>query len=253
MRSGIEYINTQPHTWLYITSFDGLKLAARYYNNNSDKTIILVHGYRSTSTRDFSTAVKMYMNFGFNVLLCDQRCSGRSEGRIITFGVKEHRDVLSWVDLIKNKYNTENIVLDGISMGATTVLLASEKAPKCVKRIVADCGFTSPVEIIKYVGKKYFKLNATLILPILNLLCLIFGRFSIYNISTIDSLKNSDIPVLFVHGAADDFVPCEMSQRTYDSIIERARIIIVEGAGHGLSYFVDTERVENELKSFLNF
>lgn len=253
VENGINYIRNRTHIWVETQSFDGLRLAARYYDNNSDKTMLLFHGYRSAAARDFSCAVKMYIQLGFNVLLVDQRAHGKSEGRLITFGVKESRDVLSWINYVNEKLGADKIALGGMSMGATTVLLAlGLDLPKNVKCVVADCGFTSPVDIIKIVAKKNFSVNADFFLPLLDLCCKIFGRFSIYGVSTPQALKKSDIPVLFIHGKADGFVPCEMSQRGYDAIPERSEIVLVEGADHGLGFLVDTKNVKFRLESFLN-
>jgi len=250
---GIDYINSTPCKWVEALSFDGLLLKARYFNNNSDKTIIIFHGYRSSAARDFSCAVSMYTAFGLNVLLVDQRAHGQSEGRLITFGVKESRDVFTWVDFVKEKFGTEKIMLGGMSMGATTVLLAGGQGlPNEVKGIIADCGFTSPAEIIKLVGKRDYKINAAAFIPILDLGCKIFGKFSIKNVSTADAVKNCDLPILFIHGADDGFVPCEMSREAFKNCNEKCRLLVVEGADHGFSFLVDKPRVLNEIKEFLN-
>lgn len=252
IKNGIEYINSTPHKWVEVVSYDGLKLKARYYDNKSDKTIILFHGYRSSAARDFSCAVKMYIDFGFNLLLCDQRSHGRSEGRLITFGVKESRDVITWTEFIQNKFSPTSIILDGMSMGATTVLLsANHNLPPVVKGIIADCGFSSPVDIINKVAKDSFKINAKYLLPVLNLGCMFFGKFSIYGSSTLDSVKKFDRPILFVHGKKDGFVPCEMSEMAYSNANEKSKLVIIEEANHGLSFLVDRKTVEKELKIFL--
>ena len=253
IREGINYINTQPHKWVYTTSFDGLKLAARYFNRDYDKTIILFHGYRSSSARDFSCAVKMYLDFGFNVLLVDQRTHGRSEGKLITFGVKESQDAISWTLFIQEKYNTKNIILSGMSMGATTVLFACGLGlPSSVKGIIADSGFTSPIDIIRSVGERYFKINPSLLIPSIDLCCRIFGKFSITESNTIDAIKKTDVPILLIHGKADGFVPCEMSQKVFDSDSSKSRLVLVENANHGLGFLVDTKNVKAELKKFLD-
>lgn len=252
LKAGIDFINSEPCKWLYITSFDGLKLAARYFDRNYDKTIILFHGYRSCASRDFSCAVKMYLDFGFNVLLVDQRTHGRSEGFLITFGVKESIDVISWATLIQEKYDIKNIVLSGMSMGATTVLLSCEHGlPTSVKGIIADSGFTSPADIIRSVGKRYFKVNANIFIPFINLCCKIFGKFDITKSNAIDAIKNTDIPILLIHGRADGFVPYDMSQSIYDSKTECCTLVLVENANHGLGFLVDTENVVAKLESFL--
>ena len=253
VQSGIDYIYNTPHKWVYTKSFDGLYLAARYYNNNSDKTMLLFHGYRSAAARDFSCAVKMYADMGFNVLLCDQRSHGKSEGRLITFGVKESQDVISWVDFINKEYPAKSIALGGLSMGATTVLLACGlELPQNVKCVVADCGFTSPADIIKIVARKNFKINAEFFLPLLDICCKIFGKFSIIGVSTPQALKKSNLPVLLIHGKSDGLVPYEMSKSGYDVIPDRAEIVLIDGADHGLAFLKDTKTVYFNLENFLN-
>lgn len=253
IQEGLDYINSRPHEWVYTVSFDGLRLAARYFDNSSDKTIILFHGYRSSASRDFSCAVEMYLRFGFNVLLCDQRSHGRSEGRLITFGVKEKYDALSWSEYIIAQYGTEKIILDGMSMGATTVLLACGlELPSEVKGVIADCGFTSPIAIIKKVAKQSMKINAAPFIPFLNIYCKIFGKFSLYGSDTAEVMKNSKMPVLFIHGKADGFVPCKMSEEAFCANKQGRRLVLVEGADHGLSYLIDKELVEKELSDFLS-
>lgn len=252
IQSGMDDIKSRSFKWVDTVSFDGLKLAARYFDNGKDTTVILFHGYRSSALRDFSCAVGMYSKMGFNVLLCDQRSHGRSEGKLITFGVKESRDVLSWIDFVEKQYSPDKIILGGMSMGATTVMLSLKyDMPDTVKAVVADCGFTSPVDIIKKVAKQSFKINATFFIPFLNLACRLVGRFSITNVSTVDTVKESRIPVMLIHGANDGFVPCEMSQKAYESTGEKGRLVLIEGADHGMSYLTDKTKVETEIKDFL--
>lgn len=249
---GIEYNKTEPQKWVNIKSFDGLNLYARYYDNKSDKTIILFHGYRSSALRDFSCAVRMYKDFGFNVLLCDQRSHGRSEGKLITFGVKEKKDVVSWCEFVCEKYSPEKIVLGGMSMGATTVLLSlGENLPENVKAAIVDCGFTSPEEIILKVAKQSFKINAKYVLPFLNIFCKFFGNFSIYNNDTRKTVANTEIPIMLIHGKEDGFVPCEMSVEAYNSAKSKKELLLVEGADHGLSFLIDSLLVKSTIKKFL--
>lgn len=250
INEAMEYVKKLPFEWVETVSFDGLKLKARYFDNNSDKTIFLFHGYRAAALRDFSCAIKMYRSLGFNILMCDQRSHGRSEGKLITFGVKESRDVLEWIDFVSVKYNPQKIVISGISMGATTVMLAcGYNLPKNVKAVIADCGFSSPVDIIKKVAKKIIKVNPSFLIPILNLECKLFGKFSLY-VNTADALKKSNIPVLFIHGKNDTLVPFEMSELSFESAPEGSKLLLVENAGHGLSFMVDKQRVIKEITEF---
>lgn len=250
---GLEYIAQKPHEWVTTVSYDGLRLAARYFDNKSDKTVILFHGYRSSAARDFSCAIEMYTRFGFNILLCDQRSHGRSEGRLITFGVKESRDVKAWVEYVTEHYRTEKILLGGMSMGATTVLLACGLSlPESVKAVVADCGYTSPVEIMKRVAKKSMKINAALFLPLLNIYCKLFGKFSIFGTDTRKVMASTNIPVIFIHGSDDGFVPSKMSEQAYSVNPANRKLVLVEGADHGLSYLIDKKTVEKELEQFIS-
>lgn len=251
IRSGMDYILNRDFKWVSTVSYDGLELFARYFDNNEDKLIILFHGYRSSALRDFSCAVEMYTKMGFNVLLCDQRSHGRSEGLLITFGVKESRDVLSWVEFASARFTPEKIVLGGMSMGATTVLLSLKyPMPDTVKAAVVDCGFTSPAAIIKKVAKQHFKINATFFIPFMNLACLIFGRFSITRDNTVDAVKNSDLPIMLIHGDSDGFVPCEMSQENYNKAGDKCHLSLIKGADHGLSFLVDEQKVVKEISEF---
>ncbi len=249
---GIEHINSTPCKWVECYSFDGLWLKARYFDNSQKKTAILFHGYRSSAARDFCCGLKLYTDLGFNVLLVDQRAQGRSEGRLMTFGVKESRDVASWVDFINKKYSPDKILLGGMSMGATTVLLAGgRELPENVKGIVADCGFTSPTEIIKSVSERFLKIKSGFLLPFINICCRVFGRFSIYGVSTEESMKNCKIPVLLIHGEKDTFVPCEMSHRAFKCCNDKCRLVTVENAYHAMSFLVDEDKITEEIKKFL--
>lgn len=250
---GVKYLDSLNGERVYIKSFDGLRLAASYYNNNdSDSTILLFHGYRSDGRFDFSCAVKFYIEMGLNVLVVDQRCNGESEGKIITFGIKERRDVVHWVGFVNEKYMPKNIFLSGVSMGATTVMMAANlDLPENVKGIIADCGFTAAPDIIKKVARQAFKINADPILPLLNLMCKFFGNFSLYETTTTKALSESDIPIFFIHGKKDGFVPCEMTEASHEAARAEKHICLVEGADHGISFLVDTDNIQKKISAFV--
>ena len=253
IKEGLDYIESHPKRRVSTVSFDGITLSARYFDTGSRNTVILFHGYRSSADRDFSCAVKMYCDAGFNVLLTDERSHGESGGRLITFGVKESRDVITWVDYCIGIGGEDcEIFLGGMSMGATTVLLAAGSAlPPNVKGVIADCGFTSPEDIIKKVARQAFHINASWFLPVMNLYCLIFGHFSIHGVSTVKALEKTRLPVLFIHGKSDDFVPFEMSSAGYASAGGEKELLLIDGAGHGMSYLLDTPKVSGAVKGFL--
>lgn len=248
----LTYINNIESKRVYIKSFDGTKLAASYYNNNSETTILLFHGYRSDGKFDFACAVKFYIELGLNVLVVDQRANGESGGRLITFGIKERRDAVCWTEFINQQYAPKNIFLSGVSMGATTVMMAANlELSNNVRGIIADCGFTSAPEIINKVARESFKINAEPILPLLNLMCKLFGKFSLYETTTVKALSTSDIPIFFIHGKCDGFVPCQMTQISYDAARAEKYICLVEKADHGISFLVDTENIKKQISNFI--
>ncbi len=248
----LKYLDTLKSERVYTKSFDGLRLAASYYNNNSETTILLFHGYRSDGRFDFACVVKYYIDMGLNVLVVDQRANGESEGKLITFGIKERRDVVSWCKFINKKYSPKHIFLSGVSMGATTVMMAANlELPDNIRGIIADCGFTAPPDIIKRVARQAFKINAEPILPSLNILCKTFGKFSLYETSTIKSLSESNIPIFFIHGKCDGFVPCEMTEISHRAACAEKYICLVENADHGISFLVDTDNIQRQISSFV--
>ena len=146
IRHSVAYLEQHNAQEFTITSSDGLKLAGTWLETENAKgTIILAHGYRSCKLIEFSMVLDFYRAYGLNILLPDQRAHGKSEGRVITFGVKECQDMKNWIRWVNAKENNKPVMLSGLSMGASTVLfLADEELPANVKGIIADCGFTSP-------------------------------------------------------------------------------------------------------------
>jgi len=253
IRENMERIDAAPHTVHTATSYDGLKLSARLYPAEQPRgTVLVFHGYRSTAQRDYATAVDMYRAFGFDVLMVEQRGSGNSEGRLITFGIRERHDVLTWVTYLNEQFGADRpLFLSGLSMGAATVMMSTAlPLPENVRGIVADSGFTTPADIIGTVAKRDFHLPPWLTLPFLNAAAHLFGRFGLYEANALDALKSNRIPMLFIHGEADSFVPCDMSRRTFDVCASPKRLITVPYAEHGCGYLVEPERLTAELGRF---
>jgi fermentation-respiration switch protein FrsA (DUF1100 family) len=182
----------------------------------------------------------------------DHRASGRSDGSVITFGVKEKRDCLAWVDFaVKNIQPDGDIIITGISMGAATVMLASaEKLPENVVGVLADCGYTSAEDIIKKVIKE-MKLPAGILYPFARLGGMIFGGFDVNLASPVKALEKTSLPVIFFHGDADGFVPCYMSEMNYNACASRKkRLVKISGADHGLAYPANRTQYVDEMRDF---
>lgn len=245
-------VRAMPHEEFAIQSFDGLTLHGNFYEYAPGAPIeLMFHGYRGSAERDLPGGVQRCFRVGRSALIVDQRCSGRSQGKVITFGIREHRDCLSWVDFMVNHFGPDvKIILTGISMGASTVLMAAgEKLPENVIGVLGDCGYSSPKAIIKVVIRQ-MGIPAWLGYPFVKLGARVFGGFDLEETSPEEALKRAKVPVILFHGEDDDFVPCEMSRVNYDACDSRKALVTIPGAGHGLSYAVDPQGYLKALREF---
>ena len=196
---------------------------------------------------------EFYNSLGLNVLIVDQRACGKSEGKYTTFGILERQDVLAWANYWDKRLGGTPLLLDGLSMGAASVMLAANlPLPASVRGIIADCGFTSPWEIIAHCGKQWFHIPAFPMVHLLSAVARLRFGGGYRSCSTLTSLSNSTIPLLLLHGADDDFVPTYMSEQNFEAATGYKRKLIVPGAGHGLSYLVDQKRCQQELSDFVD-
>ena len=186
-------------------------------------------------------------------MIVDQRGAGKSQGRVITFGIREHRDCLSWVHFMLNYFGADvQIILTGISMGAATVLMAAGKPlPANVIGVLADCGFTSAKDIIFFVARQ-MHLPIKLLYPFVKLGARLYGGFHLEEYSPLEAMRSCELPVIFFHGEADDYVPSFMSRRNFDACHSRKRLVEIPSAVHGLSYPVDPETYIQEAYSFFH-
>ncbi len=228
-----------------VRSHDGLTLAARYFapeEGTPRGIVLLVHGYRSTPLGDFSCAVRDMHKLGMGCFLIEHRAHLTSEGDTITFGVMERYDVLAWARLIEREFPGMPVILDGISMGGATVMMAAGlDLPANVRGIIADCGFTSMKEMFERVIGEWFHLPAWPFIPLASLYCRMKNGFGFGDVTSQDELIKAKVPVLMAHGTGDDFVPFEMGQRIYDAVKDTIDVtfLAAEGAGHGFSYLSD--------------
>lgn len=252
--SGVAWLAAQETEAMELRSFDGLRLAGRVLDCPGPRrgTILLFHGYRSMAAVDFSCALAFYQSRGFRLLLIDQRAHGHSQGKYLTYGVLERRDCQSWAWAAYEKFGPEEpLYLDGLSMGASTVLMAADlPMPPAVRGIIADCGFTSPWEIIAHVMKSRYRLPPFPLLYLMDFFARRLARFGLRDCATVDAVARTRLPILLIHGAADRFVPCEMSRRAYAACASPKRLVVVEGAGHGASFLVDRDACVRALEAF---
>ena len=247
----IEGIKKEPYEDVYIDSFDKLRLHARLYDQKSDTVAILCHGYRGTAYRDFSGGASEVLHLGYNVILIDERAHGASKGHSITFGIRETKDVIKWVEYARNRFGKDiKIVLIGISMGGATVLMCADKIEGDVK-IIADCPFSAPNIMLKETIKS-LKLSPSFFYPILNLSALIFTHTNMNKLSAYDAVNNTNHPILIIHGDHDQVVPHHISEDLYKKHPDKIQYELFPGANHGMSYLVDKPRYQQLIKDFLS-
>ena len=236
----------------YIFSEDGLKLHGRFYEYAPGAPIeLMFHGYRGNAERDLSGGVQRCFALGRSAFLIDQRCSNESDGHVITFGLMEHKDCLCWVDFLVDHFGPDvKIILTGISMGASTVMMAAgHPLPPNVIGVLADCGFNSAKDIMCSVIQG-MGLPPVLCYPFVKLGAKLFGHFDLEDYSAQEAMKNCSVPIIFFHGADDDFVPAWMSEVCYNECTSRKKLVLIPGAGHGLSYPVAPEEYLAALRDF---
>ena len=242
-----------PYQQVFITAWDGTQLAARYYHFYDGAPVqIFFHGYRSNAVREFSCGYRLAQTLGYNALVVDQRAHGNSGGHTITFGIKERYDCLDWCNYARNRFGENTrIVLSGVSMGAATVLMASDlKLPDNVACITADCPYASPGKIIRKITRD-MKLPSWLAYFFVVTGALLFGGFRIWESCAIHSVRNTRIPILLIHGDDDRFVPWDMSRAIYDACRGDKKLVSFPTAGHGLSCLTDPVRYERTMEQFL--
>ncbi|MEG2251653.1 MAG: alpha/beta hydrolase [Clostridia bacterium] len=251
----IEWFERQSPEKVEITSFDGLKLRGSYLPAGEEKqAVLLMHGYRAKGgISDFAPLLRFYHELGLSVLVVDQRAHGQSEGKWICYGVKERYDCKQWLEWLNGRAHFADLFLSGLSMGAATVLMATALAlPPNVRGVVADCGFTSPWEICGHVLHVQYHLPKWPLLPLANAAVRHAAGYDLREASAVEAMrKDTSIPVLFIHGDQDAFVPTWMGRENYEACAATKVLVIVPGAGHALSVWKASADVQAAISAFV--
>ena len=253
MLENINILLETPYERVTIRSHDGLKLVGKFYEGRPGAPLILFfHGYRSTAERDGSGGFQLCREKGWHILMPDQRAHGESEGKTITFGVRERQDCLAWARYAAYRCGSETpIFLWGISMGAATVLMAADlPLPETVRGIVADCGYDTPAGILKETLRRWHWPLFPMY-PFAALGARWFGGFRVDEASALDCVQRTKLPILLIHGEADRVVPCDMARALQEACASRVELLTVPGAGHGISWYVDMPAYQEALLRFM--
>ena len=253
MKKVMGEMETVPYEEVSICSKDGCVLSGRYYQIDPGQPLeIFFHGYHGNFQWDGYGCFKYCQSHRHNLLLVEERAHGKSKNNTITFGIKERYDCLAWADYAAKRLGEPvDIILSGVSMGAATVLMASElPLPSNVKAIIADCGYTSPVEIMKYTAVCKH-IPAGIGIPFAKLAAKLFGGFDLEESSAINAVSHTDIPILFIHGDQDKVVPFSMCKELYEACASRKKQVIIPKSSHAVNAITDYELYEREVETFL--
>ena len=236
----------------YIESYDKLQLHSYVVSQNSNKWAIVVHGYGG-SGKLMSDKSKYFYDMGYNVLIPDLRGHGKSEGDYIGMGWKDRLDIISWINFIIKENPNAEIVLHGTSMGAATVLMTSgENLPSNVKAIVADCAYTSAWDEFSYQLETYLKVPSSYILNVTNMVTKLKAGYSLKEASALECVKKATVPILYIHGDKDKFVPYSMMDKLYDATSSPKEKLTIDGGEHANSDLVSPFLYWLTVEDFLN-
>lgn len=240
------------HEAVRLKSGDGTVLLGHWFPvEDCKRVIIAMHGWRSSWARDFGPVMDFFQENGCSVLCPEQRGQGGSGGEYMSFGLTERYDCLDWANWVRDKMPGAPVYLCGVSMGASTVLMAAGlELPGNVRGIIADCGFTSPSAIWEHVAKNHLHLRYELCNGPARRKWRRRIAVDMDAGSCVEAMKACRVPVLFVHGEEDHFVPVEMTYENYAACAAPKELLIVPGAEHGMSYLTDREAYEARVQEF---
>lgn len=240
---------------VFTNSFDGLKLHAHEVISDKDtnKWAVTVHGYMADAF-SLSTKALHYYNIGYNLLSVDLRAHGKSEGDYIGMGYHDAKDLIEWLKYIVSKDSDCEILVHGVSMGAATVMIAAsqDELPQNVKVVIEDCGYSSALEQFKYQLKKLFNMPSFPILNVANLIVKLKAGYYLDEVTPLECVAKSKVPIMFIHGDCDKFVPFYMLDELYDACTSEKKKLVIKDATHAHAESEDPDKYWSEIDSFVN-
>ena len=249
-------IKNQSNETVMIQAFDNTKLIGHYYEREKGAPLIVFfHGLWGHSYLDGVPIYRITQKHNWNLLLCDLRAQGDSEGEFSTLGVLEKYDCLDWVEWAQNRFGDKNpIFLMGVSTGASIAMMSSNLGlPKSVRGIIDDCGFTSTMEMIDVNCKSHLPdyIPTRMFDFFVEMGTSVWGHFCISKADACKAVSQTDIPILIIHGDRDTQAPLSMAYRLYDSCSSEKQLYVVHGANHAENYRKDPEGYENVIAQFV--
>lgn len=221
----------------------------------TNKVAIVVHGYY-VSHKDINNQARIFLKNGFNVFAPDMRAHGKSGGNTIGMGALDKVDILLWINkMIEIFGKRSKITLFGLSMGGATVCLVSGEGslPKNVKCIISDCAYDSLYDQFKNILNQKMFLPAYPVMNILSKSIKLIGKYDIKSTVPREAVQKAKIPILFIHGTTDEFVPSYMVKKLYNASNKRkCELYLVKGAGHAMAYAKEPRKYTKRIVDFVN-
>ncbi len=254
-REDVIVLKKFPAEEVCVTTRDGLTLRGVFYPSpeKSDITIVCLHGYNSSGYGEFGSRGLEYLRNGYNILLVNHRHHGGSDGKYIGFGVLDRHDVLCWLEAVNKLVPDGKIIISGVSMGGATAMQCSCLAlPENVKGIIEDCGYTSVKEEFEFQCKRAVGFVPKLLLKGVDFFMKRFAKYGMDEINSVDAVRHSKVPILFIHGDEDIFVPTEMVYRCYDACTADKELYVVKGAAHAMAEFKGGDEYMIRVNEFIS-
>lgn len=251
-----QWLESQHMEQIHLKNARGYRLRAQYLPTKLQRKgmVLACHGARSSGIGEFSFISQFLNEQGYDLFLVDHRSCGESEGSYMGYGLYESKDTMLWLEYINNRFGTGlPLFLYGVSMGGATVLMMSKLAlPANVKGIVADCSYTSAWNEFRYQLKTSFHLPPFPFLYLVDFMSVVMAGYSFRKASPLEAVKHSKVPILFFHGAKDDYVPCFMVHDLYEACTSKKDLLIIPDAVHAKSYQTHPERYGPKMLHFFD-
>lgn len=220
------------------------------------RVAVLVHGYKCQALSMLKMGYMFHHELGYNILLPDLAAHGRSQGEVIGMGWTDRLDVLRWMQVANDLFRADSamtrMVVMGISMGAATVMCVSgEPQPPYVKAFIEDCGYTSVWDEFAGEARNQFGVPEFPLLYTTSALCKLRYGWSFGQASPLNQVKKCRLPMLFIHGDADDYVPTRMVHPLYEAKPQPKQLWLAPGAGHDRSYNLYPDQYAALVRAFL--
>ena len=232
--------NVKQEQWQQRAANSSLRLVATYVPaaKATNKTIIVAHGYHENHT-SMASYIRLFHNLGYNVLAPDNRGSGKSQGKYLTFGWLDRLDYVNWIKkVIKYQGQNSQIGLFGVSMGGATVMMVSgQKLPSQVKAIVEDCGYSSVEAELTNQLKAQFNLPKEPFIMLASMIAKIRVGFDFRQAKATAALRKNTLPLYLIHGDSDHFVATKMVKQNYAAQAGTKKLWISKKTGHAMTYY----------------